>query len=229
MIVIQIETPASLENAAEIAAVDGVDVLMFGPGDFSVLSGVPGQMQHPKVEDGRRRVAATIRRAQQCLDRYRGRLSERSYAVQYNASATDTGHVVRVDLRDATLKDSEVEGCFRDAIAAMVVPPEALGLRLSGPVSGGETLTRERRIPLGSESGSENPFVFFIPFILETVGVEVSIYRQTEIGLAQLELLIVELERLRVKPDVTTDDIIYYQHELEPLVKLRTKLQAQRP
>lgn len=58
VIVIQIETPESLENAAEIAAVDGVDVLMFGPGDFSVLSGVPGQMQHPKVEDGRRRVAA---------------------------------------------------------------------------------------------------------------------------------------------------------------------------
>src|SRR4029077_13167359 len=56
LVVIQIETPEALENAESIAAVDGVDVLMFGPGDFSVLSGVPGQMLHPKVAEGRRRV-----------------------------------------------------------------------------------------------------------------------------------------------------------------------------
>jgi 4-hydroxy-2-oxoheptanedioate aldolase len=56
LIVIQIETPESLENAASIAAVEGVDVLMFGPGDFSVLSSVPGQMQHAKVAEARRRV-----------------------------------------------------------------------------------------------------------------------------------------------------------------------------
>ncbi len=56
LVVIQIETPEALENAAAIAAVEGVDVLMFGPGDFSVLSGVPGQVRSPKVVDASRRV-----------------------------------------------------------------------------------------------------------------------------------------------------------------------------
>lgn len=50
-IVIQIEDPAALEHADEIAAVEGVDVLMLGPADFSILAGVPGQFQHPKVEE----------------------------------------------------------------------------------------------------------------------------------------------------------------------------------
>ncbi|MGD9636897.1 MAG: HpcH/HpaI aldolase/citrate lyase family protein [Pirellulales bacterium] len=56
LIVIQIETPEALENAAAIAQVEGVDVLMFGMGDFSVLSGVPGQVRHPTVLDASRRV-----------------------------------------------------------------------------------------------------------------------------------------------------------------------------
>ncbi len=50
-IVIQIEDPKALEHADEIAAVEGVDVLMLGPADFSILSGIPGQFQHPKIEE----------------------------------------------------------------------------------------------------------------------------------------------------------------------------------
>lgn len=56
LVVIQIETPEALQNAASIAAVEGVDVLMFGPGDFSVLSGVPGQMRNEKVLNASRRI-----------------------------------------------------------------------------------------------------------------------------------------------------------------------------
>lgn len=41
--------------------------------------------------------------------------------------------------------------------------------------------------------------------------------------------LIADLEGLLAKPDVTSEDVLYYQHELEPLVKLRAKLEAQRP
>ena len=46
-LVAQIEDPAALEHVEEIAAVDGIDVLFFGPGDFGVLSGIPGQSAHP--------------------------------------------------------------------------------------------------------------------------------------------------------------------------------------
>lgn len=48
-IVVQLEEQSAIDQAEEIAAVEGIDGLMLGPADFSVLSGVPGQIDHPKV------------------------------------------------------------------------------------------------------------------------------------------------------------------------------------
>lgn len=45
--VIQIESRAAVENVAEIAAVDGVDVLFVGPRDLSHDLGVPGNVAAP--------------------------------------------------------------------------------------------------------------------------------------------------------------------------------------
>jgi 4-hydroxy-2-oxoheptanedioate aldolase len=56
-IVIQIESPQALEQADEIAAVDGVDVLMLGPADYSILAGIPGQFDHPKIDEALRQIA----------------------------------------------------------------------------------------------------------------------------------------------------------------------------
>jgi 4-hydroxy-2-oxoheptanedioate aldolase len=47
VVVAQIESPSSVRQAAEIAQVAGVDLLFFGPGDFSVLSGTPGDFAAP--------------------------------------------------------------------------------------------------------------------------------------------------------------------------------------
>ncbi|MAE62276.1 MAG: aldolase [Planctomycetaceae bacterium] len=49
-IVIQLEEQTAVDQAEAIAAVDGVDVIMLGPGDFSILSGIPGQIDHPKIQ-----------------------------------------------------------------------------------------------------------------------------------------------------------------------------------
>lgn len=62
-IVIQLEDADAVACADEIAAVPGVDVLFFGPGDFSILSGFPGQMDHPEIERAMRRVAAAAKKA----------------------------------------------------------------------------------------------------------------------------------------------------------------------
>ena len=43
----QIETPGAVENAREIGAVDGVDVLFVGPLDLTTNLGVPGQWDAP--------------------------------------------------------------------------------------------------------------------------------------------------------------------------------------
>lgn len=53
---IQIEDPEALDELDDIAAVEGIDMLFFGPGDFSQGVGVPGQIDHPKVVEARKRV-----------------------------------------------------------------------------------------------------------------------------------------------------------------------------
>ncbi len=62
-IIVQIESPETLERVDEIAAVDGVDILMLGPGDFSILSGCPGRMDDPRVMEAKRTIAAAAQRA----------------------------------------------------------------------------------------------------------------------------------------------------------------------
>jgi 4-hydroxy-2-oxoheptanedioate aldolase len=62
-VVIQIEDPRALAHADAMAAVDGVDVLFLGPGDFSILSGIPGQWDHQIIKDATQRVAAAAKKA----------------------------------------------------------------------------------------------------------------------------------------------------------------------
>lgn len=58
----QIEDPEALAHLDAIAEIEGVDCLFFGPGDFSVASGIPGQLQHPEVKAARKAVAEAARR-----------------------------------------------------------------------------------------------------------------------------------------------------------------------
>jgi 4-hydroxy-2-oxoheptanedioate aldolase len=62
-IAIQVEDEGGVANAHKIAAVEGIDVLFLGTGDFSILSGVPGQYEHPKVQNAIRTVADAARSA----------------------------------------------------------------------------------------------------------------------------------------------------------------------
>jgi 4-hydroxy-2-oxoheptanedioate aldolase len=60
-IVIQIEETAALDQAEAIGAVPGVDVLFLGPADFSVLSGIPGEFNHPAMQKAVERIAKAAR------------------------------------------------------------------------------------------------------------------------------------------------------------------------
>jgi 4-hydroxy-2-oxoheptanedioate aldolase len=55
-LIVQIESPEALARVGEIAAVEGVDALMFGPADYSVLCGFPGRMDDPRIAEARERV-----------------------------------------------------------------------------------------------------------------------------------------------------------------------------
>jgi 4-hydroxy-2-oxoheptanedioate aldolase len=62
-IIVQLESPSAVDRAAEIARVEGVDALMFGPGDFSIMTGTPGQWDHALADDALRRIADAARSA----------------------------------------------------------------------------------------------------------------------------------------------------------------------
>ncbi len=57
--IIQIESPSAVQHAAQIAAIDGVDVLFVGPTDLSHSLGVPGRFDDPIYLDALRHVATT--------------------------------------------------------------------------------------------------------------------------------------------------------------------------
>ncbi len=63
LVVLHIETAQAADRAAEIAAVDGVDVVFIGPNDLSHSMGFPGQQQHPEVQAIMRRVADAVVRS----------------------------------------------------------------------------------------------------------------------------------------------------------------------
>jgi 2-keto-3-deoxy-L-rhamnonate aldolase RhmA len=61
VVVAMLETPEAVENAAEIAAVGGIDVLMFGTSDLTAEMGIPGQIGHERVQEAYARVAGICR------------------------------------------------------------------------------------------------------------------------------------------------------------------------
>ena len=62
-VVIQLEDPQAVDNAHDIAQVPGVDVLFFGPADFSIASGCPGQFDHPHIQQALETIADAARKA----------------------------------------------------------------------------------------------------------------------------------------------------------------------
>lgn len=56
MVVAMIESQTGLDAVEDIAAVDGLDMILVGANDLSVGLGIAGQMDHPKVHDAYLRV-----------------------------------------------------------------------------------------------------------------------------------------------------------------------------
>jgi 4-hydroxy-2-oxoheptanedioate aldolase len=61
-LVIQLEDRDAVSRAQSIAEVEGVDVLFFGPADFTVLNGIPGQFDHPLVLEAMTTIAEAARK-----------------------------------------------------------------------------------------------------------------------------------------------------------------------
>ncbi len=56
MVIVMVETPKAVENVEEIAAVDGIDVVMIGGQDLCATMGIPGEIGSPRLADAVGRV-----------------------------------------------------------------------------------------------------------------------------------------------------------------------------
>ena len=61
LVVAMIESPQAVDNAAEIAAVDGIDALLIGTSDLTAEMGISGQIDHPRVAAAYRTVGDACR------------------------------------------------------------------------------------------------------------------------------------------------------------------------
>lgn len=61
-VVVQIEDPEPLAELEEICALPGIDMIFFGPADFTQGCGDPCNFANPKVEETRRLIAKTARK-----------------------------------------------------------------------------------------------------------------------------------------------------------------------
>ncbi len=51
VVALMIEKKEAIDNLEEILSVKGIDMVQFGPGDYSLSLGYPGQRNHPKVKE----------------------------------------------------------------------------------------------------------------------------------------------------------------------------------
>jgi len=63
LVIIQIESPRAVENVEAIAKVPGVDILMMGPADLSVLAGIPCEFDNPYIIEATKRIAKAAKAA----------------------------------------------------------------------------------------------------------------------------------------------------------------------
>lgn len=56
-ICVQIEDPEPLADLEKIAGLEGIDIIFFGPGDFSQGIGFPGDWLNPRISETRKRIA----------------------------------------------------------------------------------------------------------------------------------------------------------------------------
>lgn len=67
MVIAQVETAAAVEQLPEIITVPDIDVIFIGPTDLSHSLGVPGDLQHPKVQETMNRIIEVVKDSDKAL------------------------------------------------------------------------------------------------------------------------------------------------------------------
>jgi 4-hydroxy-2-oxoheptanedioate aldolase len=122
-LIAQIESPSAVALSQGIAEVDGVDMLFFGPGDYSLAAGVPGEFQSPRVREA---MAETCRQAKAAGKRFGtlvGSLEQAKEVLDLGASLVCYGgdlHFVREALIDIKRRFAPLGFEFEDKLGAPI-------------------------------------------------------------------------------------------------------------
>ncbi len=134
LLLAQVESPAAVEQAEAMAEVEGIDMLFFGPGDYSVMAGVPGQFDGEEVRTAMARTAQAALNAGKRFGTLVNNMEQAKRALDLGASMLTYGgdlHFVRAALFDV-----------REQFGALGIPfgqvvgsngHSAAGRRQSGP------------------------------------------------------------------------------------------------
>lgn len=117
LIILQIESPEGVDAVDAIAAVEGYDFILFGPGDYSHRIGKAGLIHDPEVEAARKKVEeATMRHGKAgfavgARGTPRG-LRERGYGVfQLGSDVISLGHAFQ-SYRKEFQNNAEISGAY---------------------------------------------------------------------------------------------------------------------
>ncbi|MEM2913350.1 MAG: aldolase/citrate lyase family protein, partial [Candidatus Bathyarchaeia archaeon] len=80
VVALMIERRSAVENLEEILSINGIDMVQFGPVDYSISAGIPGEVNHPKVKEAEER---TIRTAMKMGISPRAEISSLEEAKRY--------------------------------------------------------------------------------------------------------------------------------------------------
>ena len=106
--IIQIEDPEPLDELEEICALPGLDMIFFGPADFSQGIGDPNNMNNPKLIETRKRVAELARKYGKAAgttgspETFQARIDEGYNFINVGADVTGLGAYYQ-DIYDKTI------------------------------------------------------------------------------------------------------------------------------
>jgi len=109
ILIIQIEHIEGVRNIEEILSVEGIDGLLIGPYDLSGSLGVPGELNHPKVEEAKRvvleaankrNIAAGIHVVYPSIDEFKKCLEEGYRFIAFGADILFLGESCRASVKD---------------------------------------------------------------------------------------------------------------------------------
>ncbi len=112
LLVIQVETIEAVESIDEIVSIPGVDAALIGPNDLSIAYGVPGEVDHPSVQQAIRKTIQACQRAGVAPAIHMPRLELAAYWTGQGMRMISTGSEAGFMVRAAKASIESIRSAF---------------------------------------------------------------------------------------------------------------------